>query len=377
MRKLLYIDVKNYIEVESESSCKLKSKEYLGIRKDLDLICKCGEPFSTSFRMFRDFDKKQCDKCTPVKERIYNKTTEQFKKEIYDLVANEYTVLGEHTGIHEYIKMKHNTCEYEYEVTPANFTHGKCRCPNCNESKQSNTEEFKQKIYEKYGDEYEVLGEYIRSSTKIKMKHNVCNQEYMVIPNDILSGNKCIICSGLERKTIEIVQKEVYDLVNDEYTVDGEYINNKSLLSFTHKTCGEIFPMNANNFINGQRCPICAESKGEQYIRRYLELHFIDYIAQREYHGLVGVNNGNLSYDFYIKEFNLLIEFQGIQHMEYRKGFHKNKQAFKDQQEHDRRKREYAKENNIQLLEIWYWDIDNIELILNKELNNYKKLQIL
>jgi len=369
MRKLPYKDVKNFIEVESQSDCKLVSKEYKGIRGNLVIKCKCGEDFNTSFRMFKDFNKRQCDKCTPVKERIYNKTTEQFKKEIYDLVANEYTVLGEHVGLHEYIKMKHNTCKYEYEVTPANFTHGKCRCPNCNESKQSNTEEFKQKIFEKYGDEYEVLGEYIRSSTKIKMKHNVCNKEYMVIPNDILSGNKCIICSGLERKTIEIIKEEVYGLVNDEYTVDGKYINNKSSLLFTHKTCGETFPMNANNFLNGQRCPICAESKGEQYIRRYLELHFIDYIVQREYNELVGVNNGNLSYDFYIKEFNLLIEFQGIQHKEYRKGFHKNKQAFKDQQEHDKRKRDYAKENNIQLLEIWYWDIDNIEEILNKELN--------
>ena len=32
-------------------------------------------------------------------------------------------------------------------------------------------------------------------------------------------------------------------------------------------------------------------------------------------------------------------------------------------------KREYAKNHNIKLLEIWYWDYDNIEEILNKELD--------
>jgi len=41
---------------------------------------------------------------------------------------------------------------------------------------------------------------------------------------------------------------------------------------------------------------------------------------------------------------------------------------FKKQLEHDRRKREYAKKHNINLLEIWYWDFDNIEKILDREL---------
>lgn len=33
----------------------------------------------------------------------------------------------------------------------------------------------------------------------------------------------------------------------------------------------------------------------------------------------------------------------------------------------DNLKREYAKDNNMRLLEIWYWDFDNIEEILSKE----------
>ena len=43
-------------------------------------------------------------------------------------------------------------------------------------------------------------------------------------------------------------------------------------------------------------------------------------------------------------------------------------EAFQIQQEHDRRKREYSKLHNINLLEIWYYDINKIEEIMTKAL---------
>ena len=81
----------------------------------------------------------------------------------------------------------------------------------------------------------------------------------------------------------------------------------------------------------------------------------------------VGVNNGKLSYDFYLPQYNLLTEIQGIQHEKPIEIFGGEEQ-FKTQQEHDRRKREYAEKNGYKLLEIWYYDYDRIEEILNREL---------
>ena len=48
----------------------------------------------------------------------------------------------------------------------------------------------------------------------------------------------------------------------------------------------------------------------------------------------------------------------------------KTQEEFEIQKEHDRRKREYAKSHGIDLLEIWYWDFDNIEDILYNYLRN-------
>ena len=88
-------------------------------------------------------------------------------------------------------------------------------------------------------------------------------------------------------------------------------------------------------------------------------------------YNLRGVNNGILSYDFYLPMYNLFVEFQGEQHKRPI-DFFGGEEKFKVQQEHDKRKREYAKEHNINLLEIWYYDFSNIEEILTKTLNNLK-----
>lgn len=65
--------------------------------------------------------------------------------------------------------------------------------------------------------------------------------------------------------------------------------------------------------------------------------------------------------------YNILIEAQGQQHIIPKKLFGGEEQ-FQKQQEHDKRKRDYAEANGYKLLEIWYYDYDRIEEILNKEL---------
>ena len=117
---------------------------------------------------------------------------------------------------------------------------------------------------------------------------------------------------------------------------------------------------------NNRNCPQCNMSKGEIVINEYLQNNNIICTPQKEYNGLIGMKGKNLSYDFHLPKYNLLIEYQGQ--------FHDNtvkKQTLEEfikQQEHDKRKKEYAKNNNIELLEIWYWDFDNIEEILDNYL---------
>lgn len=58
------------------------------------------------------------------------KTHDEFLQEVFDLVQNEYSVLGEYSGTTCKIKIKHNKCGFEYIVMPSSFLQGN-RCPKC------------------------------------------------------------------------------------------------------------------------------------------------------------------------------------------------------------------------------------------------------
>ena len=79
-----------------------------------------------------------------------------------------------------------------------------------------------------------------------------------------------------------------------------------------------------------------------------------------------------LPFDFYLPQYNILIEYDGIQHFEPIDFAGKGKEwamnRFIDCVIRDTIKNEYCKKNNIKLIRIPYWDFDNIEEILKLEL---------
>jgi len=147
----------------------------------------------------------------------------------------------------------------------------------------------------------------------------------------------------------------------EEYTpVSGQYA------WWQCKECNCEWETKISNRVNGRNCPECNESKGELKIREWLRYKNYNYIPQKQFNGLVGIGNGLLSYDFYLPDHKLLIEFQGEQHERFCKGVHKTVEDFIKQQEHDKRKKEHSLRNEYDFLEIWYYDFDNIEEILEE-----------
>ena len=62
----------------------------------------------------------------------------------------------------------------------------------------------------------------------------------------------------------------------------------------------------------GSGCPDCSESKGEAVIAAYLESKGIKFTREKEFTGLI--NKRSLSYDFYLPDYKMLIEFDGDLH---------------------------------------------------------------
>lgn len=117
-----------------------------------------------------------------------------------------------------------------------------------------------------------------------------------------------------------------------------------------------------DHFLEGVKCPYCNISKGEEKIEKFLKNKHIQY--QREYIFKDCKNKNSLRFDFYLPKYNILIEYQGVQHyksIEYMGGMTKHE----NQVNNDKIKRQYCSKNKIPLIEISYTDFDNIDLILN------------
>ena len=131
--------------------------------------------------------------------------------------------------------------------------------------------EFKNEMFLKYGDEFTVLGEYTTAKVLISIRHNKCGNVWDVSPGSIRKKSMCPFCSHNKKRDTAQFKKEVYELVGDEYMVLGEYVNANTNILMKHNTCNHEFEMRPNDFVNNnQGCPKCRESYGEKKISKYL-----------------------------------------------------------------------------------------------------------
>lgn len=112
----------------------------------------------------------------------------------------------------------------------------------------------------------------------------------------------------------------------------------------------------------------CLNSYHNMQIHRFLEANGI--VHQTEY----GVRIGERYYrfDFYLPEYDLLIEYDGQQHFAPARfagnDDEANLMSFHKIQEYDEIKNTYCMDNNISLLRIPYWESKNIETIISNHL---------
>lgn len=175
-----------------------------------------------------------------------------------------------------------------------------------------------------------------------------------------LSGQGCPTC-GIKRTVKN--RKQEYNIKKDKnyynyckcHKLDlpiEKYKGNNISIKYKCSKCGNVYKQKPNNHYNVCSCTKCKKrinSKGEKYIKNFLDEHSINYIPQKTFNDLK--DKKLLSYDFYLPEYNVLIEYQGIQHYEPRFG---DKNYFKIQKLHDKLKREYAKNKDYKLLELHY-----------------------
>lgn len=295
-------------------------------------------------------------------------TKNEYIKKIKALVGNDYSLIGEFNGLSTKAKFKCNKCGNIFYSTPNNFVYKHCRCPICKENNHAKSpEKFSSEFKIASKGEYTQISKYVRSHTKIMVRHNVCGHKYEVTPHEFLSGRRCPYCFGNKRKTTKEFSDEVYRDTNGEYKVCSEYINNKEKVKMKHTLCNSIYEVTPHDFISGNRCPKCRASKGEKLIESILKELNVNYECQKIFKGCTtGIKNSYLKFDFYIQDFNLIIEYDGIQHFKPIDWFG-GKSSFDAQKQRDDIKNRFAHDNNILIIRIPYTCPDNEVRILLKK----------
>lgn len=235
--------------------------------------------------------------------------------------------------------------------------------------------EFIKKAAKKHNNFYDYsLVNYINASTKIQIicpKHGAFEQQ----PSNHLFGQGCIKCMGdnvrkaRKSTTEDFIKKskqthgEKYDYSLVNYTVGKDKV---IIICPTH---GEFLqtPFAHSSPSMRQGCPFCKISKGEDEIEKYLIKNKIQYIREKKFNNCFNPKtNKKLPFDFFLPEYNMLIEYQGEQHYKKIGPYFEKNNGLKERQYRDQIKREFGKINNFLYIEISYKEFNNIKNILQQ-----------
>jgi len=217
---------------------------------------------------------------------------------------------------------------------------------------------------------------YTNSRTKgviICLKHDV---EFLQNPQHHLRGCGCRICAiqdiAARKYTTEWFITQSNKIHGNAYDYSLVcYISNKLKVKIICRRHG-VFEQTPNSHISGkQGCPTCKKSKGELEVKKFLDVNNIKYVTQKKFDSCKGVSK-LLPFDFYLPDYNICIEYDGIQHFRgwcrYKEQKEKNLIFLNKIRNNDSVKTNYCKYNNIKLIRIKYSEFKSIDTILRKEI---------
>lgn len=304
-RAFSYEEVKNFIETDSDSGCKLISREYNTSKDKIEIQCKCGNIFETTFSKFKYRSKRQCNKCgrkintqNNLKWDLESARHEFENRKLYPLF-DEY--------INNTVKYPAKTEDgYMVEISLANVLRG--NTPYIFSKYNKYTIDNIKLWLAKNNINCELISDkYTNNTEKIKFR---CSHGHVfeIAWANFKIRKKCPVC-GISKGESEILRWCLKNQVI--YKPEHSFNNLKSSSGY------------------------------------HLRFDFAIF------------NKAKLRY---------LIEYDGELHYNPAR-FSKNKNKMlnklKKQQTHDDLKNQYCKDNNIPLLRIPYWEFDNIEEILD------------
>lgn len=323
--------------------------EYNGYNTEIKIICRIHGEFCQTPKYHLNFC--GCKKCGIELRSSKKRTT------LNDFILKATKI---HDGKYDYSKVEYfnnktKVCiicpeHGEFWQTPDAHINQKQGCRLCQDELCSirhllSKEEFIDNANKKHNNKYDysnIKYSGIRSKMCI-----ICPEhgEFYQTGNNHLQGHGCPECVGLKVPTKNEFILKAKNIHGDKYDYSKvNYINNRTNICIICPTHGEFWQMPDAHINQKQGCPICKESKQEKEIRISLIENNISFIYQYKSDWLK-----RQSLDFYLPDYNIAIECQGIQHFKPI-DFFGGKNGYRNCISRDNKKRNLCKENNVSLL---------------------------
>ena len=183
----------------------------------------------------------------------------------------------------------------------------------------------------------ELIDEYKRADVKIKYLYE--GKEYTIRWHDWLRNIKPHLNRGNHNHTIWTTESVNELLKRDDCELVGEFVNVNTRIKYKYQD--SIYWVTLHSWISNKARPHFCKNENENRFREYLEENNISFETQKIFDDLISPSNRKLRFDFYIPEFNLLVEIDDQTHF------------YMDQQiEYGKLKDKYCEEHKIKLLRI-------------------------
>ena len=219
------------------------------------------------------------------------------------------------------------------------------------------TEQFINEIFDLVGNEYDVLGAYINAKEKILMRHNICGCSFDATTSNFLSGNRCPVCNGKKTvigyNDLWTTYPEIAKMLKN--SDDGyKYTSgsNRKVEWICPDCNNETKPQTITSVVNsGLRCNHCSDglSIPFKFVCNVLDSIGVSFETEKIFDWCK-----NRRYDIFINN-NTIIEVNGCQHYE-EKSKKSNWDSLEKQQENDKYKKDIALANGISEINYIYID---------------------
>ena len=252
-----------------------------------------------------------CPKCA----KCHKYTNEEWIEEVskrhnnkYDYSKTHYTKAKDKVIVICHEKDEFGDEHGEFEIRAGNHMAG-VGCPKCAKKYRPTTEEWIKRAKKVHGEKYRYdKVEYTFSNKKILITCPI-HGDFWQEATSHLSGVGCPKCNGGIKMAKDDFVEKAQKIHNNKYDyIKFNYINAKTEGVIVCPIHGD-FLQSPDAHLRGKGCPKCKSSKLENILMRLFEKNNIKYTYQYKIE-----TDKKLSCDFFLDNYNIIIECQGEQH---------------------------------------------------------------